>query len=235
MKSLSFWARRHIGSARVIIIVSQILILVLAVFIANRLSEQGIQFSPLWIYAGIVLFFVSSFIYSRLHRNSKQSYAWRKSFDFLLASLGFCLALFLANNLNKPFTSFNDASAAMVIKDPLYQNPDAEKLLTAFKAGDKTEFTSKEKRIIKKEFRYQVKKYVKAKLTGDKKAGDDAGLIILACVAALGLLALIAGLACNLSCGGSDAAAVILLIVGTAAVIWGLVAVIKSIKRKSKK
>jgi hypothetical protein len=79
----------------------------------------------------------------------------------------------------------------------------------------------------------QLKKYAVAKVTGDKKAGDNAGLIILAIVGALGLLILVGALACNISCNGGTGGAIAVALLGTAAVVIGLIAVIRSIKRKS--
>jgi len=77
--------------------------------------------------------------------------------------------------------------------------------------------------------------YTKAKLKGDKTTGEEIALIILTCIAAVGLLYLVAALACTLSCNGSDAAAIIVAVLGTVAVIWGAVAVIRSINRKHAK
>ena len=81
----------------------------------------------------------------------------------------------------------------------------------------------------------QLKKLVTAKLSGDKEAGKRTGLIILAIIGALGLTLLLSSLVCSLSCGGSDAAAVIVGILGIAGIIWGTIALIKLIKRKHPK
>ena len=59
--------------------------------------------------------------------------------------------------------------------------------------------------------------------------------VLLAIIVAVGLLCLVAGLACSLSCSGSDVAAVFVGVVGTVAVIWLLVYVIKVISRPKKK
>ena len=72
-------------------------------------------------------------------------------------------------------------------------------------------------------------------IRGDRQAKADAGLKILAIVAAIGLLLLVGALACELSCNGSDAAAIIVGVLGTAAIIIGLVAVLKAIKKKQQR
>jgi hypothetical protein len=137
--------------------------------------------------------------------------------------------------LNKPVFVYETAQATTITKPSPYKYAEAKRLLEQFKNGEKTKFTAKEKRIIKKEFKYQLFQYSKAKVTGDKSNAETALLILLACIAAVGLFVLLAGLACNISCNGSEAAALILFIFGTAAIIWGLVKVIRSIQRKRTK
>jgi uncharacterized membrane protein HdeD (DUF308 family) len=237
MRKLSFWAKNHPSSARIVIVIAHILLIILGITLGNQFSRAGTQFSPLWIYFFILLFITISILYpfKETPRRTKWFYAKQKSCDFIAALCGFCLVFCLTNQLNQPDTLFGRANAVVSLKDPLYKNPAAEKILNDFKNGEKTVFSKKEKRIIKEEFKYQLKQYAKAKLTGNKERGDQVGLIILSCIAAVGLLFLLASLACTLSCNGSDAAAIIVFVIGTAAIIWGLIAVIRSIKRKSQK
>jgi hypothetical protein len=231
MKKISYWGKSHPYSARLIIIVSQIIIFLLGAVIANSLSRNNINFSIPWTYLFIAIFFAVALIYTK----KKWSYAKRKTLDLLIAFIGFCLVVLCVNRLNQPGAYSNSAIAAIKIKEPIYKNPEAEKLLTAFKAGEKTKFSGKEKRIIKREFNYQLKKYIKAKVTGKKSDADQTLLIILACIGAVGLLYIIAGLACSLSCNGSDAAAVVVGVLGVAAVIWLLIITIRAINRKGQK
>ena len=88
---------------------------------------------------------------------------------------------------------------------------------------------------MKQEFKTQLKNYVAAKLSGNKAGGDRAGLIILAIIGALGLLYLLAALSCGIACNGAEGLAIAVLILGTAGIIWGLIAVIRAIKRGRKK
>ena len=94
--------------------------------------------------------------------------------------------------------------------------------------------TRAEKRILKAEFKKQLKIWTLAKISGDKEEGDKAGLLILAIVGAAGLFFLVAALSCSLACNGSDAAAIVVLLLGTAAIVLGLLAVIRSINRKKR-
>ena len=65
--------------------------------------------------------------------------------------------------------------------------------------------------------------------------GAQIVLIILSVIVALGLLGLVAALACNLSCGGSDAIAILAGLGGTALVTFLLIITIKAILGKKKK
>jgi hypothetical protein len=112
--------------------------------------------------------------------------------------------------------------------------PTAKQVLSSLSYRDKNSLSRLEKRILKKEFNHQLGVYAKSKLRGNNEKAEDAALIILTIVAALGLMALLAMLVCNLSCGGADAAAVLVGILGTAAIVWGVVVIIKRINRKSK-
>ena len=84
-----------------------------------------------------------------------------------------------------------------------------------------------------KERKKLLKEQVRAiKNSKDPSNGGKAVLIILSVLVALLLIGLIASLACRIACGGSDALAVIVVLGGTALVIWLLIRVIRNINRK---
>ena len=236
MRKLSLWAKLNPHFARIIIVVSHILLIWIAGKFAMQFTAAGVQLSVWWTYFFIILFIIVGLSYPSKgkYKNQEWKYIKQKSCDLIAGICGFCLVFCFINQLNNG--SFNQPAGAYVgVHHPAYKNPAAEKLLQDFKNGEKEFFTRKEKRIIKEEFSYQVKEYVKDKLTGKKDEAGDALLIILSCIAAIGLLLLVASLACSLSCSGSDAAAAIVGILGVVGVIWGLVAVIKGINRKHRK
>jgi hypothetical protein len=236
MRNLSIWAFRHAIAARLVIIFSQLMLAILAVLLANQLAILDIHFPLWWMYLGFALFFISWFAYSRIRRGSAWRFAKQKTLDFLLAALGFFLVTLLADQLNQPYYSSSAINAATFVKDPpAYKNPEAQKLLDAFKSGEKTKFSAREKRIIRQEFKYQLKKFALNKMAGDTADAKQIALIILTCIAAVGLLWLIGSLACEVSCSGSDAGAVVIVVIGTAAVVWGTIAIIKAINRGAKK
>jgi hypothetical protein len=233
MRKLSLWAKRHTAQARIIIIISRILLIWIGYWLGTELSKSAIALSPLWIYFFISVFFVAGATYPV--KMLSENYTKRKLYDLIIASCGFLMVLCFTSELNKPFITYQTAEASLPVNPSAYKYAEAKKLLEQFQKGEKTKFNAKEKRIIKKEFNYQLVQYAKAKLKSDKTTGEQAALIILACIAAVGLLYLLAAIACSLSCNGSDAAAVIVGVLGTAAIIWGLIAIIRKINHQKKK
>ena len=59
--------------------------------------------------------------------------------------------------------------------------------------------------------------------------------MILAIIGALGLFLVVAALACGLGCNGSGTGAIAVAVLGTAAIVFGLIAVIRAIQRKGNK
>lgn len=236
MRQLSLWGKHNPVVARIIIVVSHLLLVCIAAKLAMQFSSSGVQFSSWWLYFFITLFTVTALLYPSKSKGKKSQshYIKQKSCDFVAALCGFCLVCCFVNQLDK-YSFGQTANAYIIHNHSPYKNADAAKLLNDFRNGERKIFSGKEKRIIKNEFRYQLKQYVIAKVSGDKEKGNATALIILACIAAVGLIGIILSLACSLSCSGSDAAAVIVGVLGTAGVIWGLIAVIKSINRKHRK
>jgi hypothetical protein len=166
----------------------------------------------------------------------KNNYVKQKTCDFVLAASSFCMILFLSNNQSDTISFFNASNATSFTSVSVKsEKPTAEEILASLKHRDKSSLSKTEKRILKKEFKEQIKIYTKAKLTGNKNTAGDALLIMLAIIAALGLLYILAALACAVSCNGSEGAAIIIALLGTAAIILGLVLVIKRITRGPRK
>lgn len=233
MRKLSHWAKQHPAYARIVIVISHCILIWIGYFLGTRSSRSGIELSPLWIYFLIAAFFVTGALYPS-DRSSKK-YLERKLCDFLAVACSFLLTICVVNNLNTPAVIYQTAEAVMPVNPPSYKYAEAKNLLERFEKGGNTKFTLKEKKIIKKEFKYQLLRYAKAKIAGNKNDASDAAAIVFVCIAAAGLFFLVIGLACNLSCNGSEAAAWIVFILGTAAIIWGSVAVIRAIRRKNGK
>jgi len=234
MRYLSTWAKAHPIKARLIIIASNLVLALLAYFVGNELRDLDISFSSTVFFSISLMFIAVAFVYP--HKKDKPvtfsiryTYAFRKCCDMLAVACSFCLLCCLANNpqlapVYDVHSANNSTAPAKTVK------PTAQEILSSLKNGrDKKSLSRTEKRILKKEFKHQLKVYAAAKLGGDRRTAEEAFLTLLAIFAALGLLYLVAAAACSLSCSGSDAAAAFVAIVGTIGVIWLLVYVIKRI------
>lgn len=230
MRELSYWAKYHPLAARLIIVISRCLLLWIASFLGKQVALTAFDLSPLLLYFFILLFLVACGLYPR--QTTASTYTRRKWCDFIVCLSGFFMVICLTTQLNKPFAFYQTVRATVPLVDTSYHYPEAQRLLQQFKEGEKTSFTRKEKKVIRKEFNHQLLRYGAATVTSNKEAQRNAGVIIVACIAAVGLLYLVLALACTLSCNGSDAAAVAVVVLGTAAIVWGLVAIIRSTRRK---
>lgn len=236
MKKISFWARNHRWSARMLIVVGHILLIWLAWYVGSGLRELGVQIPSLLLYVFTGFFVASIVCYpsaaTRKRVRHAVAYAWQKSCDFSLLLFSFCMMVSIVNNPVSSLDHFKDVRAASEApRMSRGEKPTAQEILASLRYRDKSTLTKSEKRILKKEFKKQLKVYAKAKLEGRKADADDAGLIILAIIAALGLLFLLSALVCSISCGGAEGLAVVVALLGTAAIIIGLILVIRAIRR----
>ncbi|HET6994928.1 MAG TPA: hypothetical protein VFI06_08090 [Chitinophagaceae bacterium] len=233
MKKISLWARHHRFIAIISIAIIKLLLAFIAAYLGLLLLGMNIRLPFTVFFFALLLLIIAAIAYPSKHITrftKKQFYVRQKTCDFIIAACSFVMIGTWVNT-NLPVT-INTAAAATTATTI---TPTAEEILASLQYRDKSTLTRQEKRILKAEFKNQLKVYTVAKLKGQKNDAAKAGLIILTIVAALGLLYLVAALACSLSCNGSDAAAVIVGLLGLALVIWGTIAVIKRITRKPKK
>ena len=234
MRKLSFWAKQNPWKARIILVIAHTAFLLLALFTGQNLSQSGVQLPawPLYIFLSMTL--LAIFFYpskkDKTAANRLSFYVRQKTCDVAIMVSAFCTIITISSKDVSPVYSFEPVAASSSVS-PMSKKPTAAEILASLEYRDKSTLTRSEKRILKQEFKVQLKKYAVAKVKGDKAAADNAGLIILTIVGALGLLFLVAALACNLSCSGSGTAAVLVGVLGTAAIVWGVIAVVKAIKR----
>ncbi|GAB4108982.1 MAG: hypothetical protein OHK0057_18600 [Thermoflexibacter sp.] len=90
------------------------------------------------------------------------------------------------------------------------------------------------KREIRQEYRKAVKNIVKQILQDWKKQSSGAKviLIILSVFLALVVFLMLAALSCSIACAGNEVLATLVLLGGTALIVWGSVVLIRSIVRK---
>jgi hypothetical protein len=228
MIAISRWASSHKNAAIWLVIVIKVILYCLAIYSGLLFTEAGWSFSPVIPIAGLVILLLIIISYEKY----KNSYVKRKLFDFSIASISFLSIAIFTNNLDAGKTYLEKSYASSNVK--VKKNPpSAKQILESLEHREKSTLTRKEKRILRKEFNVQLKNYVVYSIRGEQQKKEDTGKIILTIVAAVGLLFLLASLVCSLSCNGSDVAAVVIGVLGLTALIWGTIAVIKAIKRKS--
>lgn len=234
MRKISLWAKHHPLPAIASIIVIKILLAVIAFYIGSALLAMNIHIPFIISILALIVLVAAALLYPSRHLtrvSKKQFYTRQKSSDLVIATCSFVLiGTFVNNNFPVPGTTISSASSAIISKPP-----SAEEILASLQYRDKSSLTKKEKRILKEEFKKQVRVFAKAKITGNKKEGEKALFILLTIIGAIGLLYLVAALACTLSCNGADVAAIIVMLLGLVAVIWGTIAIIKRISKGPKK
>lgn len=239
MKQLSFWARCHPKAARLLIIGSFILLTILGYASGVWLSELGIQLPALMLLIMLSVYFTGIILYPEKHLRTtigKSSFYFRqKACDLMLAVSTFMLLVYLTNKPETFIHSITYSSASKVPVSPVPGDSSSHsyKSIKDFSASMK----DKDGNLLKWKER---KKLLKEQVRSIKKAdnmsnGAKAGLIILSVLVAIGLLFLVAALACDLSCSGSEGAALLVGIGGTGLIIFLLVLVIKSINKNRKR
>ncbi len=238
MKKISAWAKDHKWSARLLIILSFFVLNALGIAAGVLLSSLGISV-PLWILVFFGCLYAAGFIgYPSRSIKKKwgtRSYARQKSCDLLLAGSTFFMIVCLANHPDRLFRYGGSLNAAVASSSSLPGDSSIKtyKSIPAFIASMKDE---KGNTLKWKERKKLLREQVKAiKRSTEPSEGGKIALIILSVIGALLLIYAIAALACTLSCGGSDALAIIVAIGGTALVVWLTIVVIKSITGKKKK
>ncbi len=239
MKHLSIWAHRHHWPARFLMIFAWIILFFLAIISGANLMKQNILLSPAVFSTMVVVFLLAVLFYPfRQQRKTIKAnlhYRWQKSCDFLLAFSSFGMVLFAGNQPGILFQRYGSLYAATTSPVSLPKDSSAKTILP-IKEFSKKMYDADGKLLKWKEQKNMLKQQVKAikSSPGMSKAGKTM-LTILAVLAALGLLLLVAALACDLSCNGSGAAAVLVGAAGTGLIIFLLIAVVRAIHGKNKK
>ncbi|HZE86037.1 MAG TPA: hypothetical protein VE035_17075 [Puia sp.] len=223
MKHISYWARRHPLQARLAIVLLHLILIPLAFYIGSSLRQLHITIAPPVILLALSLFLVTATFYPR--KGSRQY--WRqKTCDMILCACSFVMISSLGNTDSlSPLTAEHSYGCDAIPSG----KPTAEEILASNPEKGNTHLSRQEKKILKKEFRKQFLAYTKALATGDGHGAERALLILLAVVVAVGLIALLAGLACSISCSGSPGLAFVLFFLGTAGIVVLTVISIKAI------
>lgn len=240
MRKLSFWARYHKKAARLIIVSSFLLLTLIGYYTGTWMNDLGISLSETILLLAVLMYIAGVTTYPKRHGSLKRSkrksfYIHQKICDTGLAVSTFLMIVYLANQPGTFIHTFIPASAISGNNLVLPKDSSAKtyKSLRDFSASIK----DKEGKLLKWKER---KKLLKEQVRSIKKAhnlskGVKVILIILAVIVALGLAALVGALACELTCNGSEGAALLVGIGGTALISFLLIITIRAIKKGKNK
>jgi hypothetical protein len=237
MKTLSRWAKNNPWSARLIIVISHVLVLLNAILLGLLLFVFEWEIAK-WVLVFIAnIFFVLYVFYPKKSTKNADwgySYARQKIHDFgLVLTYAAVLSLWVSNFCAKPDDHHNTAPPAatakfMVLKPVI---PEANADPGSWYANAKESIRSSRKEL-KRELR-ALKKDFKRSNNSEQGDGIKVLLILLTVLGALLLATLIAALACSIACSGNEGLALVVLILGFGGIIWLGVIVIKSILEKA--
>lgn len=236
MKQISFWAKRYVWPSRIIIIISHILLTIIAIYWGVQSFKVGFNLNESLLYALILLYFSLYFIYPTTRSKTilKNTHTVRLWLHSVMALCSFMMVFSYTNVKMQP-TTIGSASAAVSIKidkEKRYKSSEAERLINSYKNGEVKKFTRTDRKVLREELKYQFQKLKEAKKAGQKAEGSDALKIIITILVALLLLFGVASLSCNLSCSGNDGAAVAVLVLGIAAIIFGVIMIFRGKNKK---
>lgn len=231
MKKLSIWAKCHPWLARLIIVISHILLLILAWDLGLRTASLNIYLSPFVAKCFGLIFCVACILYPIKGMTKgffRHSYVRQKSADFVVL-----LATFLM------FTSvFN---ALCFSPEAVYWKAEPKVVQVVNKTSEVRENVIPSMKDVKramKKYEKQVRKDMRAAKKRYKQQQNDVGvkilLTVLVAVGAILLLGAVGSLSCTLSCNGQEGLAGVVFILGLTGIVILSIVALKAIWRKKK-
>lgn len=236
MNKLPELGKTHPAAARTLIVCLHLLLFLLALLTARLLGTTGNNELPAMLLAGFAIYLFIRYPQRPLVSSEilKHNYLLRKrQFNLVICALGFILPV-LVFTAETPVTGFYDRlQGSNTGKTGTVSTVDSPRKYLSI-----PDFTRKyhDKSISAKEKRQVLKQQIMA-IQKDSNLSKSAQtwLIILTVLVAVGLVYLIAGLSCSLSCAGSTTAATLLLIFGIPAVVLLAIFAIRRIKGKRRR
>ena len=205
MMSLSLWAARNKWTARIILIISYLLLIGMAILVSDLLSETKTVLPGFLFSSAILVYLIAAAMYPSKKEKRYKNYYFRKACDLMLVSCS--LLMIICTGYLKSQTSSSSLS-----------------VVSAASNETASELVKKKKKSIKKEQIKKIKalyKELKAAYKNGPK-GTKALLIILTVIVGIGLLLLVLAASCSLACSGMGGASVLVGVLGTGLVIFFL-------------
>jgi hypothetical protein len=164
-------------------------------------------------------------------RRFKTGYSYQKVCDFAITMSAFAIIVCIVNTrLYHRSQTTTYASNSITFS----KTPTAKEVIASLAYKDKKSLTKAEKKILKREFKKQLGIYGRSLVAGKKDEANQALLIILVIIGAIGVSLLLAALVCSISCGGAEGLAAVVAILGLIGIIWASSVLIRRINRQSR-
>ena len=234
MKKLSYWSKRNPVTARIIIVISHVMLIIIGISFGIYSYLEEFHISMGFINLMVSAFFIAFLLYPiRGHKEGmyKYSYTRRVRHDFMLVMSSTCVLVAGVNNFAfQPLQSLpNQVPVQLMITTGIIEE------VAPIKRGFvKSAFNQI------KEYRTELKQQLKSmkaerRMNEGNKSGAKAVLILLTLVFAVGLFIGVASLSCNLSCSGHEGLATVVLLGGTIGILAGTIFAFTRILRMGKK
>ena len=232
---ISTWAKQNQWTARILIVLAHVFLTIFAILAGLILTNLGISIPGYIFLTACLIFSIGLIIYpmkaeKKVRYSKIQFYQRQKLADLMLAGATFIMVLQLGNSyFNSEMKSsqevWNITAKACYVK---VTQPEASAI------ENPTEKQVEKNIISRKEKRSTLQSKVKALLSpiNMSNEGGKTGLGILLIIGSIGLLFLVVALACDLSCSGAEGAAVMVGILGGAAIIFLLLKAFKMMGKK---
>lgn len=224
MKPLSTWAYHHKWTARLLIVCCYLLLNIIGFLAGDLLLFMNTQVSAFFVYLITTIFLVALALYPSRREKYRYGnfYVWQKTCDAVLITTTFLLIISAANLRQSVHTPFGRATVQAIV--PSTAHPLKTTLIE--KKEHKLSFIQKAKSKLFKAVQ-AVRSYWKSRTTAEKVL-----LIFLALVLAAAAIMGVLALSCNIACAGSEGAALLVALLGSALVIFLFVRAIRGINRK---
>jgi hypothetical protein len=235
MHTISIWARDHKWTSRFLVSGIHIVLTGLAFYIGQALQDMSILFSNSLFWGAMLSFIAIAACYpdkktKKAYASASVYYMHQKTCDFLLPVFTFLMICFIGNSPGNLFlSSFTSQGASLV--QPADRENSVKKTEDVKPAVRGLKLSRTERKALVRKLKTQIKQAFQQVNEQKKNRGTKIALVVLASLVSLGLLYLVAALACSLSCNGSEAAAIAVLVLGITGIITLLVVVIKAIFR----
>ena len=227
MKRISLWGYQHKWAARFLIVLCYIVLNTIGFILGDLLLYSGVEVSAFLVYLFTAVY-LTGFVLYPLRKNKpayKNFYRRQKTCDALLVTASFLLIISAANLRHTANTPFQPISVGAVV--PVTQLPG--KTIGIQKPNKKHSLIHTVKKKAARLFQ-KVRNFYNSRSTAEK-----AVLIFLAVVLALVALYGVLALSCSLSCAGSDAAALVVGILGATLIVFLFARALRGIKRMNGK